>query len=101
VTLYETNERLGSIVLHDIRLPESPASYAENVTALFLTRTIFRVRWLARTRIFGRRPSGWRPGLAEDPEFPAGGRTPKQAAQDNQTFWVRDILRSIKHGEFS
>jgi hypothetical protein len=31
---YETNERLGNIVLHNIRLFESHASNAEDITAL-------------------------------------------------------------------
>ena len=35
------------------------------------------------------------------PNSRLGGRTPEQAIQANQTFWVRDILRSIKYGEFS
>jgi hypothetical protein len=35
------------------------------------------------------------------PNIRLGGRTPEQAIQDNQEFWVRDILRSIKSGGFS
>jgi uncharacterized protein (DUF2384 family) len=41
------------------------------------------------------------PGWLTTPNSRLGGRTPEQAIQDNQTFWVRDILRSIKYGEFS
>ena len=41
------------------------------------------------------------PDWLKTPNARLGGRTPAQAIQDNQTFWVRDILRSIKYGEFS
>jgi hypothetical protein len=41
------------------------------------------------------------PDWVKTPNSRLGGRTPEQAIQDDQTFWVRDILRSIKYGEFS
>jgi uncharacterized protein (DUF2384 family) len=30
-----------------------------------------------------------------------GGRSPLEVIDSNQAFWVRDVVRSIKHGDFS
>jgi hypothetical protein len=34
-----------------------------------------------------------------NPRF--GGRKPEEVINDNKGYWVREVLRSIKYGEFS
>lgn len=41
------------------------------------------------------------PGWLTEPNARLGGRTPEQAIKDKQEFWVHELLRSIRYGEFS
>jgi hypothetical protein len=41
------------------------------------------------------------PDWVVTPNARFGGRSPKEIIDANQEFWVRDVIRSIKHGDFS